>query len=84
MSRLDDLKWALEVTRASIEEADADKRSALIGQYRALLAEVAELEGESAPVSEGKVNGLVVLQEELAKRRQSGTSGSRRPGTRNI
>lgn len=85
MSRLDELKWALEVTKQSIGEADADKRSPLIGQYRALLAEVAELEGGSAESDgEGKVNGLVLLQEELAKRRQSGASSARRPGARNV
>ena len=85
MARLDELKWAAEVTKESIGEADADKRSPLIGQYRALLAEIAELEGESGVADEKReVNGLVILQEELAKRRQSGAAGSRRPGSRNI
>src|SRR5690606_9891105 len=76
-SRLDRLRWALEVARASIEEVDADKRSPLLAQYRALLAELAVIEGEQPP-EQVEVNGLVVLQEELAKRRQSGSSGSRR------
>lgn len=83
MSRLDDLRWAAGVARESIVEAEPDKRSALLGQYRALLAEISELEGESAPQEE-KVSGLVVLQEELAKRRQSGAAGSRRAGSRNV
>ena len=83
-SRLRSLKWALDVTRESIEEADADKRSPLIGQYRALLAEIADLESADEPSGKGEVNGLVILQEELAKRRQSGASGSRRTGTRNV
>lgn len=83
-SRLKSLKWALDVTRESIEEAEADKRSPLIGQYRALLAEIAELEGADVPTGKVEVNGLVILQEELAKRRQSGASGSRRSGTRNV
>lgn len=82
-SRLDRLKWALGVTRSSIEEAEADKRSPLIGQYRALLGEIAELEVEPVEVSK-EVNGLVVLQEELAKRRQSGTSASRKSAGRGV
>lgn len=83
-SRLRSLKWALDVSRESIEEVDADKRSPLIAQYRALLSEIAELEQAESPRGEGKVNGLVILQEELAKRRQSGASGSRRTGTRSV
>lgn len=75
-SRLDKLKWALGITEASIEQADADKRSPLIGQYRALLAEIAEIEGPGAEAPK-EVNGLVILQEELAKRRQSGATPSR-------
>ena len=83
MSRLEDLKWALEITRESIEAAAEDKRSPLVGQFRALLAEIAELEGDQ-PVKEAKVSGLVILQEELAKRRQSGAAHSRRPGARDV
>lgn len=83
MSRLDELKWAAGVAKESIEAADPDKRSPLIGQYRVLLAEISELEGD-APVLEEKVSGLVVLQEELAKRRQSGSAGSGRARTRDV
>ena len=83
-SRIDDLRWALGVVRESIEECDPDKRSPLIGQYRALLAEIAELEPEKSVKSDGEVNGLVILQEELAKRRQSGAAHSRRPGARDV
>lgn len=83
-SRLEALKWALDVARESIGEAEADKRSPLIGQYRALLAEIAELEDANAAVEKGKVNGLVILQEELAKRRQSGATRARRTGTRDV
>src|SRR5690606_36069827 len=72
-SRLEELRWAAQVTRESIAEAAPDKRSPLIAQYRGVLAEIAELE---ADVPEGEVNGLVILQEELAKRRQSGAAGS--------
>lgn len=83
-SRLESLRWAIDVTRDSIEEAEADKRSPLIGQYRALLAEIAELESADVPAEKGRVSGLVILQEELAKRRQSGASGSRRAGSRDV
>ena len=82
-SRLDKLKWALRVTEGSIGQADADKRSPLIGQYRALLAEIAEIEGSGAE-SPKEVNGLVILQEELAKRRQSGSSASRSAPRRRV
>lgn len=83
-SQVDSLRWVLGVARDSIGEVEPDKRSPLIAQYRAVLAEIAELEGAGAPVVEGKVNGLVILQEELDKRRQSGASGSRRTGTRSV
>lgn len=82
-SRVDDLRWALRVTRESIDEVEADKRSPLIAQYRALLAEISELDGSDSVV-EGKVSGLAKLQDELGKRRQSGASGSRRTGTRSV
>lgn len=75
-SRLEKLEWALTITKDSIEQADVDKRSPLIGQYRALLAEIAEIEGPGAEAPK-EVNGLVILQEELAKRRQSGATPSR-------
>jgi hypothetical protein len=84
MTRLEDLKWALEVTRDSIGEAEPDKRSALLGQFRALLSEIAELEGVDPASLKGEVNGLVILQEELAKRKQPGASGSRSPARRNV
>lgn len=73
-SRADELKWALEIARTSIVEADAEKRSPLIAQFRGILSELAEIEPDSVVPREA--NGLVVLQEEL-KRRQSGSSGSR-------
>lgn len=77
MAQIDDLKWALGVARDSIAESDPDKRSPLLGQFRALLAEIAEIES-AAPAENVEVNGLVILQEELAKRRQSGSAASRR------
>lgn len=82
-SQLSKLQWALEVTRSSIEEVDADKRSPLLAQYRALLSEISELEGAN-PDEKAEVNGLVILQEELAKRRQSGASPSRGSSRRRV
>lgn len=83
-AQLKQLKWALEMAKESIEEAPADKRGPLLAQYRAILAEIAGLEDSSPARTKGKVNGLVILQEELAKREQSGTKGARRTGTRNV
>lgn len=82
-SQLSKLQWALEVTRSSIVEVDADKRSPLLAQYRGLLAEISELEGTN-PDEKAEVNGLVILQEELAKRRQSGTAASRGSSRRRV
>jgi hypothetical protein len=73
-SRAEELKWALKVARDSIVEADADKRSPLLAQFRGILSELAEIEPEASVPKEA--NGLVVLQEEL-KRRQSGSSRPR-------
>lgn len=73
MSRLDDLRWLRDVTRESIEVADEEKRAPLIAQMRAVLAEL-DLLGADAHDSER--SGLVDFQAELAKRRQSASSGS--------
>lgn len=82
-SRISQLRWALEVARSSIVEVEADKRSPLLAQYRALLSEISELEGTN-PDEKAEVNGLVILQEELAKRRQSGTAASRGSSRRRV
>jgi hypothetical protein len=84
MARLDELKWAFELAKQSLVEAEPDKRSPLLGQYRALLEEIEALEGADASESKAEVNGLVILQEEVAKRRQSGASGSRSASRRNV
>ena len=81
-TRLDRLKWARDVAQNSITEADVDKRSPLLGQFREILKEIAELESD-APVAK-ESNGLVVLQEELAKRQQSGSTPARRATRRNV
>lgn len=74
--RLSDLRDLRDVLRASIAEVDADKRAPLSHQYRATLAEIAELEAAAQPAPEG--SGLVDFQKRLEER-QSGAkaSGSR-------
>lgn len=70
MTRLEKLRELEEITRDSLDEAPADKRSPLIGQYRAILLEIAEIEGESS----GEVvesNGLIDFQAALAERRRA-------------
>lgn len=69
-SRLEKLRELEEITRLSIDEAPVDKRSPLIGQLRAILVEIDELEGPSGEAVES--NGLIDFQAEL-KRRQSAT-----------
>lgn len=78
MSRLEKLRDLEDLTLESIEESSSDKRSPLIAQYRAILTEIAELEGSGG----GEVvesNGLIDFQAALAERRQSAASGSRKP-----
>lgn len=74
LSKLRELEY---LTLESIEESSSDKRSPLIAQYRAILTEIAELEGL---VGDGvvKSNGLIDFQAALAERRQSAASGSRK------
>lgn len=72
MSRLEKLRELEVFTLESIEEAPADRRSALIAQYRAILVEIAELEGDSGGEAV-ESNGLIDFQAALAKRRQSAT-----------
>lgn len=42
-SRLDDLQELRDKLREWVEEAPADRKAALVGQYRATLAEIDEL-----------------------------------------
>lgn len=67
MSRLDDLKQLREDIQAWLPETPVDRRAALVGQYRATLAEIAELEPAKA---EG--DGI----DEIAQRRASRRSGT--------
>lgn len=72
MSRLEKLRELEDLTMEAIVAAEVDKRSPLIGQYRAILSEIAEIEGES-PGEVVKSNGLIDFQAALAQRRQSAT-----------
>lgn len=69
MNRLEKLRDLEELTLGSIELSEPEKRSALIGQYRAILAEIAELDIGSG--EEVETNGLIDFQAALAERRQS-------------
>lgn len=72
MSRLEKLRELEAFTLESLEEAPVDKRSPLIGQYRAILFEIAELEGSGgSEVVES--NGLIDFQAALAERRRAAT-----------
>lgn len=75
MSRLEKLRELEVFTLESLEESPVDKRSPLIAQYRAILSEIAALEGDAGEVVES--NGLIDFQAALAERRQSAASGSR-------
>lgn len=77
MSRLEKLRQLEEIAFESIEAADVDKRSPLIGQLRAILTEIEEIEGAS-PGEVVESNGLIDFQAALAERRQSAASGSRK------
>lgn len=74
--RLEKLRKLEEVTTESITSAPVDKRSPLIAQLRAILAEIEELDGGVSEVVE--TNGLIDFQAALAERQQSASSGSRR------
>lgn len=78
-SRVDTLKWLYTTTMQAIIEAPADRKSALIGQMRAISLELSEL---GADVSgEPERNGLLDFQQALAER-QSDAKGSRRSSSR--
>lgn len=74
--RLSDLSDLRDLLRESIRDVEPDKRAPLSHQYRATLAEIAELEAaEAPPASEG--SGLSEFQKRLADR-QSGAASARK------
>lgn len=75
MGRLEKLRELEVFTLDSLEESPVDKRSPLIAQYRAILSEIAALEGDAGEAVES--NGLIDFQAALAERRQSAAKGSR-------
>lgn len=75
MDRLTKLRELEEITRLSIEEAPADRRSALIAQYRGILEEIESIEGADGEVAES--NGLISFQAAIAERKPA-AKGPRR------
>ncbi len=72
MSHLEKLRELEDLTMEAIVSVDPDKRSPLIAQYRAVLSEIAELEGsDGSEVVES--NGLIDFQAALAERRRATT-----------
>ena len=71
--RLSDLRDLRDVLRDSIRDVEPDRRAPLSHQYRATLAEIAELEAAEAPaVTEG--SGLLDLTRRLADRKSATTT----------
>jgi putative heme iron utilization protein len=66
MARLDDLNVLREQLQAWLEEAPVDRKAALVAQYRATIAEIAELAPEEA-----KGDGI----DEIAARRSARRAG---------
>lgn len=64
-SRIETLRWLYEEAEDALAIAPADRKSALIGQLRAIAAEIEEVEGAVA-TPEVQVNPLEQI---LAKRR---------------
>lgn len=73
MSRLDDLKQLREDILEWLPETPVDRRAALVAQYRATLAEIAELEPAKA---EG--DGIDEIAARRAARRAGPAKGSGR------
>lgn len=64
--------------------AEARQQAAALRQMVTALEAVRVDAKQPESTAKGEVNGLVLLQEELAKRRQSGASGSRRAKSRGL
>jgi hypothetical protein len=73
MSRLDDLKKLREDILAWLPDTPVDRRAALVAQYRATLAEIAELEPQKA---EG--DGIDEIAARRAARRAGPAKGAGR------
>lgn len=72
MSRLDDLKQLREDLLIWMDEAPADRKAALVAQFRATLAEIDVL---SPPVKQGDV-----VDEIAARRASRGSAAASRSG----
>jgi hypothetical protein len=73
MARLEDLTALREQLRAWIVEAPVDRKAALVAQYRATLAEIAEMTPE-----EKKGDGI----DEIAARRSARRAGAAKTADR--
>ena len=73
MSRLDDLKQLRTDLLEWLEEAPADRKAALVGQYRATLAEIDELSPKEAAG-----DSIDEIAARRAARRSSASKGSGR------
>lgn len=72
MARIDRLHELADLLEDSLKEASVGVRAQIAAQYRATLAEIAELEREQAPAEKG--TGL----DELNARRAARASGAAR------
>lgn len=75
-TRLETLRWLYDITGDAIVDAPVDKMSPLIGQMRAIIVEISELDRESDGVVE--TNGLIDFQAALVERQQSAAKIPRR------
>lgn len=76
MSRLDELRWLVDTLRASIEDADAEKRGPLANQYRLALSEIETIENQAGKASDP----VDEVSARRSARRAGSSSDSRRSG----
>lgn len=67
-SRLETLRWLYKVAEDALEEAPADRKSALIGQLRGISADIDAIEGDKQEPTEKASNPL---EEMLARRNRT-------------
>ena len=73
MARIDDLRELRAILREALDEATVGVKAQLAAQYRATLAEIEEIEHESAPEAP-KGSGL----DEVSERRAAREAGAAR------
>lgn len=75
---LDARKKLLDLTLASLEYAECDKRAPLIREARALISEISGTSGAAVPESKGEGGQVVDFQKRLAKHRAGSPAAGRR------